>query len=172
MAAQVYPCSWRLIAICTVIFFALSCTTYFSKDLKKGVSGQFATSPSDVEKRDKYDWSKLKGDYGLFVLFLPNDCVAGSPDKYGSIGHNEGLRIFEHHFKSKDSDTIVKIMDFKVLGSSTQKFGYRETRTLHLRIPCQFVKRQLTYGGVVEIDAKEMLPQYVEVGPIASLPSS
>ncbi len=151
-----------LIVLSLAILATGSCATYYStKDLKKGVTGQFDISMFDQETSDKYDWTKLKGDYGLFVFSYRLTAFGETDGKFDTIDYREGLRIFEHRFEPDQPDTFVKVLEFELLKELKEKIGHSEEYTLRIFMPCTFVKRQLIYGGVAEIDAKPGFSQCV-----------
>lgn len=157
--------SWCVaLAACLIILegLFLACgTTYSSQDLKKGITGQFVTGSTNKVEVDRFDWSKLKGDYGLFAFSYRLAAFGGKAESRDTIEYHSGLRIFKHKFKSGRGDTTLKVIDFPVLKEKTPQFGFTEVSTLHLRLRCIFVKHQLTYGGVLEIDARPNFPEVV-----------
>ncbi len=161
MSAVNFACRWLALALSLVLCAFNGCTTYSAKDLKKGVTGQFDISMFDQETSDKYDWTKLKGDYGLFAFSYRLTAFAETGGKFETIEHHEGLRIFEHKFEPNQPDTIVKVLKFELLKEMTKKLGYSKGFKYSLYMPCTFVRRQLIYGGVAEIDAKPGFSQYV-----------
>ncbi len=152
---------WLPLVLSLILCVLNGCTTYLAKDLKKGVTGQFDLSMFDQETSDNYDWTKLKGDYGLFAFSYRLTTFAETGGKFETIEHHEGLRIFEHKFEPNQPDTIIKVLDFELLREITEKLGYSKGYKYSLCIPCTFVKRQIIYGGVAEIDAKPGFSQCV-----------
>jgi hypothetical protein len=146
----------------SILGILIACGPYYSaKDLKKGVTDEFNRGNASKVEQDRYEWSKLQGNYGLVAFSYRLSAQQGSGEKRDTIGYHSGLRIFEYKFKKEQGDTAHRVIDLVVLSWLKLGFGYNSNTDLHLNLPCLFVKHQLIYGGVVEIDARNEFPEVV-----------
>ncbi|MFZ1682548.1 MAG: hypothetical protein WAU88_00320 [Candidatus Zixiibacteriota bacterium] len=136
----------------------VSCVTYSIKEPKIGVTREFRSGVSSAESGGTYDWSKLQGDYGLYVFSYE---IAG-PDGNGGVEvkqvRKQGLRVWEKKFSMGQPDSLFEVNSFSAYEVKHPNPLFTEIRQARVGIPCLYIKGHIVYGGHLNVMVTDISP--------------
>jgi hypothetical protein len=155
---------WGATLLVSVLLVA-GCVTYSTKEPKRGVTTQLVKGMSEHWRNTPYsrndggyDWSKLKGDYGLYVFSYKVRGRSGTNFTGSGLTTKEGFRVWEHKFLENESDSVREAVSFDATDVS-HRGGYIETTYFtKISILPVYKKGRVVYGGLIDVAANEAFP--------------
>jgi hypothetical protein len=148
----------RFVVGMLLAMIVVSCVTYSIKEPKMGVTKKFRSGVSSAESGGTYDWSKLQGNYGLYVFSYE---IAG-PN--GNLGfevkqvRKQGLRVWEKKFSTGQPDSLFEVNAFSAYEEQHPNPLFTEIRQARVGIPCLYIKGHVVYGGHLNVMVTDISP--------------